>query len=58
MLEIETQYGCFAHFKDLLLFMQEECLESIQITELRYCLAEIYGKGAYTLEQIKQILEV
>ncbi|GEP65224.1 hypothetical protein CBE01nite_29920 [Clostridium beijerinckii] len=57
MLEIETQFGCFAHFKDLLLFMQEEHLQEMKIMELRYCFSEIFGKGIYTLKQIKEIVE-
>ncbi|NSB12089.1 hypothetical protein [Clostridium beijerinckii] len=58
MLEIETKYGCFGHFKDLFLFMQEEHLLEIEITELKYCLSEVFGKGVYTLNQIEQIMEV
>ena len=57
MLEIETKYGLVGHFKDLLLFMLEEHLQEIEITNLKYCLSEIYGKGVYTLKQIKQILQ-
>ncbi|WP_244835229.1 hypothetical protein [Clostridium sp. BJN0001] len=57
MLDIETEYGCFGHFKDLLLFMQEECLQEIEITDIKYCLSEIYGKGTYTLDEIKQIVQ-
>jgi len=50
MLDIYTKFGCFGHFKDILLFMQEEHLQEIEITKLRYCLSEIFGKGIYTLE--------
>lgn len=57
MLDIETKYGLFGHFKDLLLFMQEEHLQKIEIIEIKYCLSEIFGKGIYTLDQIKQILQ-
>lgn len=57
MLEIETQFGCFGHFKDVLLFMQEEHLEQIEIIKLKYCLNEVYGKGIYTLNQIKKIIQ-
>ncbi|MCE5221640.1 MAG: hypothetical protein LLF98_10360 [Clostridium sp.] len=57
MLEITTKYGCFGHFKDVLLFMQEEHLRDIEITELKYFFSEIFGKGVYTLNQIKEILQ-
>lgn len=57
MLEIETKYGCFGHFKDVYLFMQEEHLEEIEILGLRYCLNKIYGKGIYTLDQIQEIMQ-
>jgi len=57
MLDIETKYGCFGHFKDVFLFLQEEHLQEIEITKLRYCLGEIFGKGIYTKEQIEQIVE-
>lgn len=57
ILEIETEYGYFGHFKDVFLFMQEECLEQIEILELKYCLNKIYGKGIYTLDEIKQITQ-
>ena len=57
MLDIETKYGCFGHFKDVFLFMQEECLEEIEIIDLKYFLNSIVGKGTYTIEQIKQIIQ-
>lgn len=57
MLEIETKYAVFGHFKDVFLFMQEEHLQEIEITNLKYCLIEMYGKGVYTLNQIKEILQ-
>ncbi|MDR3597843.1 hypothetical protein [Clostridium sp.] len=57
MLEIETKYAVFGYFKDVLLFMQEERLQEIEITELRYCLNKIFGKGVYTLDEIKQIIQ-
>ncbi len=57
MLDIETKYGLFGHFKDVLLFMQEECLQEIEIIDLKYCLDSIIGKGVYTLNQIKEIVE-
>jgi hypothetical protein len=58
MLEIETPFATFGHFKDVYLFMQEEHLQEIKITKLRYCLNEVFGKGIYTLRQIKEIVEV
>ncbi len=57
MLDIFTRYGCFGHFKDVLLFMQEEHLQEIEILELRYCLDRIIGKGIYTLKQVQEILQ-
>lgn len=57
MLFIETNKGNFRDFKDISLFMQEESLNQIEITKLEYCLDEVYGKGVYTLEQIKQIIQ-
>lgn len=57
MIDIFTRFGCFSHFKDVLLFMQEEHLQQIEITKLRYCLSEIFGQGVYTLEQIQEIVE-
>lgn len=57
MLFIETNKGNFRHFKDISLFMQEENLNQIEIIKLEYCLDEVYGKGVYTLEQIKQIIQ-
>lgn len=57
MLTIYTNYGSFGHFKDVLLFMQEEEIECISITNIEYCLDKIFGAGVYTLKQIKQIVE-
>lgn len=56
MLEIETNFGCFGHFKDVLLFMQEEGLDSIEVLDVKYCLGKIIGKGIYTLKQIESIV--
>ena len=57
MLFIETKYGNFRHFKDIYLYMQEENINQIEITKVEYCLDQIYGKGIYTLENIKQIIQ-
>lgn len=57
MLFIETQFGNFRHFKDIYTFMQEENINQIEITSLEYCLDPIFGKGIYTLEQIKKIIQ-
>ena len=58
MLELTTSCGNFKHFKDIYLYMLEEDLKDIEITEIKYCLDKIYGSGIYTLEQIRDILEV
>ena len=50
-------FAIFGYFKDLLLFMQEEHLQEIEISNLKYCLSGIFGKGAYTLNQIIEILQ-
>lgn len=57
MLFIETNKGNFRHFKDVLLYMQEENLKQIEITKVEYCLDKIFGNGIYTLNQIKQIIQ-
>lgn len=57
MLEIETKYGCFGHFKDVLLFMQEEKLDTIEILDVKYCLDSMpICKGVLTLDQVKEIV--
>lgn len=56
MLEIETNFGCFGHFKDVLFFMQEEGIDSIEVLDVKYCLGKIIGKGIYTLKQIENIV--
>lgn len=55
MLIIETKYGNFKRFTDILLFMQEENLDNIEFLSVEYCLDQIFGKGTYTLEQIKNL---
>ena len=57
MLDIETKYGCFGHFKDLYKFMLENNLQKIEIIKISYCLDEVLRAGTYTLEQIKEIIE-
>ena len=57
MIEIDTKYGCFGHFKDLYMFMLEDHLQEVEILKVKYVLKEIFGKGVYTLEQIKKIVE-
>lgn len=55
MLIIETKYGNFKRFTDILLFMQEENLDTIEFLNVEYCLDKILGNGIYTLEQIKNL---
>lgn len=55
MLIIETKYGNFKRFTDILLFMQEENLDTIEFLNVEYCLDKIFGNGIYTLEQIKSL---
>lgn len=57
MLEIETKYGTFSNFKNILYFMQEENLNEIEILKVNYCLSEVFGRGIYKIEEIKQIVE-
>lgn len=58
VLEIYIKQGfMFGNFKNLYLYMKEENLKTIEITDVRYCFDSIFGKGIYTIEQIKQIVE-
>jgi hypothetical protein len=54
---LETNFGNFGKFKDMLLFMKEENLKEIKILKVEYCLDEIIGKGTYTIEQIESIVK-
>lgn len=47
MLIIETDYGNFVRWSDVLMYMLEEDLTTINVTRLEYCLDE-YSKGVKT----------
>ena len=56
MLIIETEYGNFVRWSDVLLYMRDEGLTSINVTRLEYCLDEVYGKGVLSLQQVEQLV--
>jgi len=58
MLIIETQYGNFVRWSDVLLYMRDEGLTSINVIKLEYCLDEVYGKGILTLQQVEQLVNM
>ena len=58
MLIIETKYGNFVRWNDVLLYMRDEGLTSINVTRVEYCLDEVYGKGIYTLQLVEQLVSL
>jgi hypothetical protein len=58
MLIIETSCGNFAKWSDILFYMLEEGLTSINVIRVEYCLDEVYGKGIYTLQQVEQLVNL
>lgn len=58
MLTLETEFGNFGNFENILLFMQEENLQSIEIINVHYVLQDIFGKGVYSLNDVKKIVEM
>lgn len=56
MLIIETDYGNFGRWSDVLMYMLEEDLTTINVTRLEYCLDEVYGKGVLSLQQVEQLV--
>ena len=56
MLIIGTEYGNFVRWSDVLLYMRDEGLTSINVTMVEYCLDEVYGKGIYTFQQVEQLV--
>lgn len=58
MLIIETDYGNFVRWSDVLLYMRDEGLTSINVISLEYCLDEVYGKGILTLLQVEQLVSM
>lgn len=56
MLIIETDYGNFGKWSDVLMYMLEEDLTTINVTRLEYCLDEVYGKGVLSLQQVEQLV--
>lgn len=56
MLIIETDYGNFVRWSDVLMYMLEEDLTTINVTRLEYCLDEVYGKGVLSLQQVEQLV--
>lgn len=56
MLSIITVYGEFVRWSDVLAFMLEEDLTSINVTRVDYYFDEIYGKGNYTLREVQEIV--
>lgn len=56
MLIIETDYGNFVRWSDVLMYMLEEDLTTINVTRLEYCLDEVYGKGVLSLQEVEQLV--
>ena len=57
MLDIITGFGSFSSFKDVLFYMNDEKLETINILDVKYCLESIGGGNcSYTKEQIENIV--
>lgn len=56
MLIIETDYGNFGKWSDVLMYMLEEDLTTINVTRLEYCLDEVYGKGVLSLQEVEQLV--
>lgn len=57
MLDIYLKNGlCFSNFKDILLYMREENLIEIEITNIEYFFEKILSEGVYSIHQIEDIV--
>ena len=57
MLSIITVYGEFVRWSDVLMYMLEEDLTTINVTRVEYVFDEVYGKGIYTLREVQEIVK-
>ena len=57
MVSIITVYGEFVRWSDVLMYMLEEGLTTVNVTRVEYVFDEVYGKGIYSLREVQEIVK-